>query len=895
MATVSGTFTGRTNYRLDISVNQSSQNVSSNYSVVSIVVSVTRTSGTGSWSSAPLTWNASVNGAGYSGSTGYDFRNYTTLTLLNTTQVVYHNADGTKTIGFSASAGGGTTIGSASTPGGGLTLSTIPRASTISWATGGDKFAGQTYQLNTNRASTSFTHTITWAFGTASGTVGTGVTDNVNWTIPLTLLNEIPNSLTGNGTFTTTTYNGATVIGTTTSSFVVTTPVDVIPTWTSVSIAEGAPGVAAKIGAGVYVQGISKPSYTITGAAGVYGSSISAQTFKLESQVVNGPSGTVTNAIAGSGTVVATHEITDSRGRKKSQNTNLTVLPYATPTYVNVTTARALSDGTVDPDNGTYLKVTLTTASVSSLINGTQKNSIQIKTRVRVRGSSTPWTDPSTLKDTFNPGGISYTGSRTVAGPFAVGTAYEVRIEIADIFNITGVNSTISVASVFMHWGTGLAVGKYWEQGALDVGPGGIYDNGVKVLNDNDVKVVTGILDATYRGGAQAKVKIDGDSVLTGPYSWASPYDPQASRNVRLLKQGSTYQILGQTEDGVYPLTLGTNWYTYEALTNAGMFNGQPRATLLKSGLVVLSGLLRVNGSVADASVIASFPAELAPDSSLLMPVLNNDQIGTIKINTNGTITAYGTPVGNGYISLDGVAFWPAAANVPWTVVGSGGSSFGANFEVWSSGTSEWGQVKYFKDVYGFVWFQGLVRIKVSPTADNTNIITLPTTHRADQQGHFRAAGPPGVWVGVGALSTNGLNWKTNSVSGVGQYISVSGVVFTTTDAVNNNPWKGIATLANGWGFYSGFVSATLRREDGLCMARGMLTPSTMNATVFILPERELYPRAGRLIIAGMSNNANSRTDISAITEITAGIGPGVVQFGMGSSWMSLDTLKWVP
>lgn len=886
MPTYTQVFSARSRYSLVYVVTPGTQEIANNRTLVSWSLRVDETTENGSYAGGSYPWSASVDGYVGSGSTGYDFRNYNSLALGSGAKWVGHNADGTKSIGVSASYGPASTIGSASVSGS-FALATIPRASTSSWAVQETKYMGSTYQINTNRASTGFTHTLEYVFGTKSGVIATGVGDSVNWAIPVDLLTEIPNSANGTGIIKTTTYNGGTLIGTTNSNITLTAPLTAVPSFTTITHSEATAGVAAAVGA--YVQSISKLNLAITGAAGYQGSTITGYKIEVGTQAINAVSGVTPNPISASGTVVVTGTVTDSRGRTATKTVNITVLAYAPPKFNSTPTVqRSASNGTPN-EEGNYLRANINASVQSLLVGGVQKNKLTYKVSTKLKSSS----GGLTLKVNTLAPGITF-NSYANMGTYSITDAYDVFIEVVDLFTTSSILISIPVAKIFMHWdgSDGVGIGKYRENGALDVA-GDIYQNGNKVLDTLDIPTFqTMLLDGSYRGGEKAKVVATPGGSVAGEYQWASPYDPQASRNVRVLTSGTNSQILGQTEDGVYPLTFGPNWYTYNSLTSSNTFNGHPRATQLKSGLVVLSGLLRVNGSVADASVIAYFPPELAPDSSLLMPVLNNDQIGTIKINTNGTITAYGTPIGNGYISLDGVTFWPAAANVPWTVVGSGGSSFGANFEVWSSGTSEWGQVKYFKDVYGFVWFQGLVRIKVSPTADNTNIITLPTTHRADQQGHFRAAGPPGVWVGVGALSTNGLNWKTNSVSGVGQYISVSGVVFTTTDAVNNNPWKGIPTLTNGWGFYSGFTSQVLRREDGLCMMRGMLTPNGSGVRVFIPIERELYPRFGTIIIANISNNANSRADLSSLRELDNG---GGVAFSMVSAWTALDSIKWVP
>jgi hypothetical protein len=751
---------------------------------------------------------------------------------------------------------------------------------------------GSTYQINTNRASTGFTHTLEYVFGTKSGVIATGVGDSTNWAIPVDLLTEIPNSANGTGIIKTTTYSGATVIGTTNSNITLTAPLTAVPSFTTITHSEATAGVAASVGA--YVQSISKLNLAITGAAGYQGSTITGYKIEVGTQAINAVSGVTPNPISASGTVVLTGTVTDSRGRTATKTVNITVLAYAPPKFNSTPTVqRSVSDGTPN-EEGNYLRANINASVQSLLVGGVQKNKLTYKVSTKLKSSS----GGLTLKVNTLAPGITF-NSYANTGTYSITDAYDVFIEVVDLFATSSILISIPVAKIFMHWdgSDGVGIGKYREQGALDVA-GNIYQNGNKVLDTLDIAAQTMLLDASYMGGEKAKVVATPGGAVVGEYPWAAPYNPQASRNVRVLKNASSFQILGQTEDGVYPLTLASNWYTYNEITVSKIFNGSATATLLKSGLVVLSGLLRVNGAAADTSLIASLPPGLAPDASLMIPVLANDFTRGIKIDTSGNITCYGALVTNGYVSLDGIAFWPTSSNVPWTTIGSGGSAFSSYFEQWSSGTSEWGAAKYYKDPYGFVWFQGLVRVKSTVSTDNTIIATLPTTHKPDKDQHFISMSGPTTGNAVGCqATTSAIVWKTGGPTGVGAYLTLAGVCITTTDALNNNPWWRIGWLSNSWAFRAGDFpqAAILRREDGLCMMKGILNPGTMGAVVFNVQREELIPRYGRVIIAMTSNNTLGRVNISSSREWEANHQQGGVDFSAGSTWFALDSIRYVP
>jgi hypothetical protein len=74
---------------------------------------------------------------------------------------------------------------------------------------------GSSVAITITPASSSFTHTLTYTFGSLSGTISTKTTahDGKNWTPALTMANQLPNATSGTGTLKCTTYSGNTAVG----------------------------------------------------------------------------------------------------------------------------------------------------------------------------------------------------------------------------------------------------------------------------------------------------------------------------------------------------------------------------------------------------------------------------------------------------------------------------------------------------------------------------------------------------------------------------------------------------------------------------------------------------------------------------------------------------------
>ena len=146
-----------------------------------------------------------------------------TYTLLTgTTSAIAHNSDGSGTVTISAWVRQDQLSNYNFSLSQTINLTTIPRASK---PTASNATIGNTITINTNRASSSFTHTIQYKIGSLGYTnIATGVGASVNWTLPASLANYISNATSGTVTINCITYSGSTLIGTATTTLTATIP-----------------------------------------------------------------------------------------------------------------------------------------------------------------------------------------------------------------------------------------------------------------------------------------------------------------------------------------------------------------------------------------------------------------------------------------------------------------------------------------------------------------------------------------------------------------------------------------------------------------------------------------------------------------------------------------------
>lgn len=380
MATYSGVFDNN-GYTLYLDVSESNVSVSNNTSTVNWTLRIVSTKALvyGSWDLDGTTYSISIDGSVVSsGSKAYDFRNYQNLTIASGSKTITHNSDGSRSVSCSATFGNSNTpIGDAKASGN-LTLSTIPRASTI------DEFSGnigESVTININRASSSFTHNLTWKFGTLTGSIKSNVGTSCTWNIPTGLYGMIPNANSGIGTITCKTYNGDVLVGTTTTNFTAKV-INSNPSFTTskVTYADSNTNIVAITGNNQHiVQNYSNLKVTYTEATALNKATIKNYTFTL-----NGVTKTSTSAggtidfgkINSANNLTLTATVEDSRGNKTSITKTITMLAHNEPTAI--VTLNRLNNY----EDESYLTVDGSIASVNS------KNKMTIQYRYKLSGGT---------------------------------------------------------------------------------------------------------------------------------------------------------------------------------------------------------------------------------------------------------------------------------------------------------------------------------------------------------------------------------------------------------------------------------------------------------------------------------------------------------------------------
>lgn len=487
---------------LRLSVSTASQDIANNTSTLSWSLTLYKGSFS-SYSYDPVPWSVSIAGAGYSGGFTFDFTVSSSVLIAVGSTVVGHAADGTLAAYVTGYIGAtGTSTGGPASNGGYYYPATIPRASTPTFEkvsapgvliTSCD--AGLAIKINMNRASTSFTHKIEYSIGStgwqtiAASGVGASY---ASWTIPLSLLNQIPNAASGSISIRVTTYtnSGATLIGSTTTPLTMTAGAAIVPDFGTITRSEATtvPNVATLIGG--YVQGISKLAVAITSPAGIYGSTIVAQKIEVVgqagNQITNASatplSGTLPAVLTASGTVTIRGTVTDSRGKTYSEDVTVTVLAYSLPNLVApITVQRALSGGTVD-ENGTYIRTNINASVQSLVVSAVQKNALTYRISTSPKGANT-WT----VKQTTTPGGLTFNSHATV-GTYLVSDSFDVKVEVYDKLAAVAVLLVIATSAVPFHMGAdGVGINKY-NEGLADLEVAGtIMANGEFVLTEGDL------------------------------------------------------------------------------------------------------------------------------------------------------------------------------------------------------------------------------------------------------------------------------------------------------------------------------------------------------------------------------------------------------------------------
>lgn len=448
---------------LNLYVDQARQDISANTSTVNWRMTVSRTGAYYTHNhQGDSTLSLNLDGQ----NVHYSYPTWETsgeeYTLASGSSTISHNADGTKTLPifctFSPNNGlHGTITVSAS-----LSLTTIPRSSFVSVSAG---VIGSSVTISINRQSSSFKHTVRYAWAGKSGTIATNVDTSTSWTIPLDFANDIPNSASGIGTVYVDTYSGSTKTGTQSTTFTASVPANVKPTFTGVSLSDlngAAQNLIPK--SDTFIQVISNIKVAFNGAVGSYGSSITGYYAEIigknQSTSSNGGSLGIMNY---HGTIKIRASVSDSRGRwSDTKEVSVTVLEYFAPA-LSFSIARTGSTSST-------LTVTRNAKVAPLVVAGSQKNAMTLTFKVARLGTTNFQVDTGPATGSWTSISNLVNSQANLASNYLANQSWVVIGTLEDKFTRSDFMVNVATESVVLSYDrSGVGVNKIRERGALDV------------------------------------------------------------------------------------------------------------------------------------------------------------------------------------------------------------------------------------------------------------------------------------------------------------------------------------------------------------------------------------------------------------------------------------------
>ena len=450
------------------------ENVEGNYSNVYFYIQKRITNGSAGWANYPASKSMAITtGSGstyHSATISWAFGECRSTAWADADGTytdaywgqVAHNADGTATIRAHITGDRVTASFSIDTYVD-LVLPTIPRASkaTVSSDT---LTIGNTQIISTNRASSSFTHTVEVSMDDYSVTY-TGVGASVSWIADTAALMPYMDTWQKTVTVRTTTYSGSTNLGTTTTTFKLQVDTSVYkPVITFGTPTDTNATTSALESSGKFIKGYAQLSQLVSVASNdtTYGDKVVRLQVTLgnttQNANINASSGSLTfTAAVTQATVTAV--ATDNRGYSVTKTYTLDVFDYSPITVSSVEVARVNANG--DPtETGVYLAYTIK-GKVFQGNFGQASNSVTVKTASKSASASSY--DPDVTEQTVTPSGSGY-ADYTITG-ITVGT-YSSSSQFDVVFKLTDAMTTASSIAVRVHEGVPVAA---WGSDHFDI------------------------------------------------------------------------------------------------------------------------------------------------------------------------------------------------------------------------------------------------------------------------------------------------------------------------------------------------------------------------------------------------------------------------------------------
>lgn len=591
------------------------------------------------------------------------------VTLASGSTTISHNSDGRKTLPFSCTFNPNNGLHGTITVSASLSLTTIPRSSSVSVSAG---VIGSSVTININRQSSSFKHTVRYAWAGKSGTIATNVDTSTTWTIPLDFANDIPNSASGTGTIYVDTYSGSTKTGTQSTTLTASVPANVKPTFAGVSLSDLNSAAQNLIpNPETFIQVISNIKVAFNGAVGSYGSSITGYYAEIigknQSTSSNGGSLGIMNY---HGTIKIRTSVSDSRGRwSDTKEVSVTVLEYFAP---------ALSFSIARTGSTSSTLTATRNAKIASLtVSGSQKNTMTLAFKVARLGTTNFQVDTGPATGSWTSISNLVNSQANLAGNYLANQSWVVIGVLEDKFTRSEFMVNVATESVVLSYDrSGVGVNKIRERGALDV-KGDIYANDqpiqqYQLTRNNGISILTKeSLDNILKNGMYYShsapdrprnqngwllVQVYDDAQYVVQTYWTAEKETMLVRYRIANKWGEWKEVT--TRDDIQKYTQGTPW---QNLTLQNGWQHHPEYEKVQcsktfDGVVYIRGTA-YKGRTTKETVIGVLPVDFRPKQTMFVSALNNSYgMAVLGIYPSGNVVVKGN-VDATWLNFDNISF----------------------------------------------------------------------------------------------------------------------------------------------------------------------------------------------------------------------------------------------
>lgn len=526
-----------------------------------------------------------------------------------------------------------------------MNLTTLDRASTVSASNAN---FGSSMPIKIERKSSSYTHTLIYSIGSSSGIIAKNIGTSYSWTIPNELMNLIPNNTLVSAYIIADTYSGSTKIGSNSVRVTLTVPSNIIPVAGTTALSETTSSLSGISTSTTYVQTLSRVKAVVSGAAGVYGSTIASYKIEVVGQNMvltanNSTFGTFQNS--GSFTVRTT--VTDSRGRTSASfTTDITVIPYSMPT----------GDFTAWRDGSTNTCVIVNrNARVSPLIvGGVQKNKLQIQFSYAPHNGTTFTDSTGDANENLTTYYELINSQASLAETFSATSSYDIVMTISDNFftNIKVLKTIGTEKFPFVVKDDRLGLGKLPEI-ANAVDSDWLYHYKGNEIQNHKISNSDGtaiLLDSGY----------DLNNLEdTGFYNVQSPTNAPSYSGAHNWKYVKVIRYTNNNQFILQEITDFNGVFSAWRVKRAGVWQGwvEYAKAPVDTGWVTISGntayrrkgnlvYVRFNTTPTGTSAVflGALPASLAPMEMFFVAPAHaavNDANGMIQLDTSGGLTLF--------------------------------------------------------------------------------------------------------------------------------------------------------------------------------------------------------------------------------------------------------------